>query len=64
MKKETSELIQIIIFTVIALCNLFLSIRYSSREDVVGMVIFSIVVILSSVAAIGHFLAWREVRKR
>ena len=62
MEKKTSHLIQIIIFSVIAITNLFLAIRYSSRDDVVGMIFFSIIVILSSVAAIGHFLAWREVR--
>jgi len=63
MEKKTSHLLQIIVFSVIALANLFLAIRYSSRDDVVGMIFFSIVVILSSVAVFGHFLAWIKVRK-
>ena len=63
MRKEKSELLQVLIFLVICLGNLFLFFRYMSREDVVGASIFIIVVVLSGIAAFGHFLAWREVRK-
>ena len=63
MKKETSELLQTIIFVIIVLGQLFLVSRYYSRNDIVGMVIFLIVAILASIAAFGHFVAWRKAKK-
>jgi hypothetical protein len=62
MEKKTSELLQVLIFTVICLGNLFLATRYYSREDWVGMAIFVLVVVLSAIAAFGHFIAWKKVK--
>jgi hypothetical protein len=62
MEKKRSELLQTLIFTVICLGNLFLATRYYSREDWVGMAIFILVVVLSAVAAFGHFTAWKKVK--
>ena len=60
MEKKSSELLQTLIFAVIALGNLFLATRYYSREDLIGLAIFSLVVFLAGVAAVGHFLEWRK----
>ena len=63
MDKKTSELIQTSIFAVIFLGQLFLASRYCSRGEDVGMAIFGIVAILAGIAAFGHFLTWRGVKK-
>jgi Zn-dependent protease with chaperone function len=63
MEKKSSELIQTIIFTIIASAQVFLASRYYSREDVVGTVVFFIVAVLAGIAAFGHFLAWRQIRQ-
>ena len=62
MKKTKSELLQTLIFLVILFGNLFLATRYWSREDVLGASLFAIVMILSAVAAFGHFLEWRKAK--
>ncbi len=62
MEKKRSELLQVLIFTVICLGNLFLAARYYSREDWVGIAIFILVVVLSAVAAFGHFIEWKKVK--
>jgi len=62
MKKKSSELVQTIIFTIIASAQLFLVSRYYSREDLVGTVIFLIVAVLAGIAAVGHLLAYRQIR--
>ena len=63
MNKKTSELAQTIIFLVIVIGQIFLAIRYYTRDDTVGMIIFAVVAILAGIAALGHFIAWREVKK-
>ena len=63
MRKQNSELLQVVAFLVICLGNLFLFFRYMYREDMIGAFIFILVVVLSGIAAFGHLLAWREVRK-
>jgi len=63
LEKKTSELVQTAIFAVIVIGQVFLAFRYYSRNDTVGMAIFAVVAVLAAVAAFGHFLAWREVRK-
>ena len=60
MEKKKSELLQTLIFFVIVIGNLFLMTRYFAREDLVGTVIFLIVVILAGIAAFGHFLEWMK----
>ena len=62
MEKKTSELLQTIIFAVIAIAQLFLASRYYSRDDMVGTVIFFIVAVLAGIAAFGHFIAWRKAK--
>ena len=63
MDKESSELIQTIIFTIIALAQVFLVSRYYSRDDLIGTAIFLIVAVLAGIAAFGHFFAWRQTKK-
>ena len=63
MEKKSSELVQTIIFTIIASAQIFLASRYYSREDVIGTIIFFIVAVLAGLAAFGHFLAWRQIRQ-
>jgi len=63
MEKKTSELVQTMIFAVIASAQIFLASRYYSREDWAGTVIFLIVAVLAGVAAFGHLLAYRQVRQ-
>ena len=60
MNRKSSELIQALVFLVIFLGNLFLASRYYSRDDMVGVGIFALVVILSGIAMIGHFIEWRK----
>lgn len=63
MEKKTSELVQTMIFAVIASAQVFLASSYYSREDWAGTVIFLIVAVLAGVAAFGHLLAYRQVRQ-
>jgi uncharacterized membrane protein YeiH len=63
MDKKSSELVQTVIFVVIASAQVFLASRYYSRDDSVGMTIFLIVGILAGLAAFGHFFAWRQLSK-
>jgi hypothetical protein len=63
MEKESSELVQTIIFTVIASAQIFLVSRYYSRDDLIGTTIFLIIAVLAGIAAFGHLLAWRQIRK-
>ena len=60
MEKKKSEILQALIFLVIFLGNLFLATRYYSRDDVVGTVLFAIVVVAAGIAMLGHFLEWRK----
>jgi uncharacterized membrane protein len=64
MKKENSELIQVITFLVVVLAQVFLAMRYYTREDMVGTAVFAVVAVLALAAAFGHFLAWRELRRK
>ena len=61
MERKTSELIQIAVFLVIAIGNIFLASRYYPRGDLVGTAIFSIVVVLALVAAVGHIIEWKKL---
>ena len=63
MDKKSSELVQTIIFVIIASAQVFLASRYYSRDDFIGMTIFIIVAILAGIAAFGHFFAWRRLSK-
>jgi small basic protein len=60
MERKRSELAQASIFLVIFLGNLFLATRYYSRNDMIGMAIFSVVVVLSGIAMFGHLIEWRK----
>lgn len=60
MEKKRSELVQSMIFLVIFLGNLFLAIRYYSRDDMLGTALFVVVVLAAGIAAFGHFLEWRR----
>jgi hypothetical protein len=61
MEKKTSEMVQVLIFAVIVIGQLFLAYRYSAREDLVGTIIFAVVAILAAVAAFGHLIEWRKL---
>ena len=63
MEKKTSELAQTIIFAGIASAQIFLVSRYYSREDWVGTAVFLIVAVLAGIAAVGHLLAYRQVKQ-
>jgi hypothetical protein len=60
MEKKNSEMIQTMMFTIIFLGQVFLATRYYPRGDTVGTIIFSIIAVLSAIAAIGHFLEWKK----
>ncbi|MBN1941418.1 MAG: hypothetical protein JW772_04520 [Candidatus Diapherotrites archaeon] len=60
MEKKKSELFQTAIFLIIFAGQVFLAMRYSAREDTVGMIIFAVVAVLAAVAAFGHFLEWKK----
>ena len=60
MEKKTSELLQVLIFAIIFIGQVFLATRYYSRDDIVGMGIFAIVAVLAGIATFGHFLEWRK----
>ena len=64
MNKTKTELVQVVIFAVIVLGQLFLASRYYSREDTIGTTIFGIVALLALIAAIGHFIEWRKARSK
>jgi len=61
MNKKSSELVQVLVFAVIAVGNLFLASRYFHRDDIIGAAIFSLVVILAFVALIGHIIEWKRL---
>lgn len=63
MEKKTAELVQTAIFVVIFLGQVFLASRYYPRGDTVGTIIFSVIAVLSAVAAVGHFLEWRKAKQ-
>jgi hypothetical protein len=60
--KKKSEMVQIAIFGVIFAGQVFLVTRYYPRGDMVGVALFSIVAVLSAVAAFGHFLEWKKAK--
>ncbi len=60
MEKKKSELVQLLIFLVIVIGQVFLASRYAGRGDTVGMAIFILVAILAGIAAIGHLIEWRK----
>jgi len=60
MEKKKSELVQVIIFAIIVIGQIFLASRYAGRGDTVGMAIFGLVAVLAGIAAIGHFIEWKK----
>ena len=60
MEKKKSELLQVLIFAIIVVGQIFLAFRYAGRGDSVGMVIFAIIAILAGISLIGHLIEWRK----
>jgi FtsH-binding integral membrane protein len=63
MNKKSSEFVQTVLFVIIAFGQIFLAIRYYSRDDTIGMAFFITIAVLAGIAAFGHFLAWRRLSK-
>lgn len=63
MNKVKAEILQTIFFVIIVLGQVFLASRYYTRDDIIGMIIFSVVAILAGIAAFGHFIAWKKAKK-
>lgn len=63
VNKKQTELAQTIIFTIIVIGQIFLVSRYYTRDDIVGTFIFALVAVLAGIAAFGHFIAWKKVKK-
>jgi|GEM_PF-2969515 len=60
MEKKMSETVQVIIFVIIVVGQVFLASRYAGRGDSVGMALFALVAILAGIAAIGHLIEWKK----
>ena len=63
MNKKSAEFVQTVLFVIIVFVQIFLAVRYYSRDDTIGMAFFIIVAVLAGIAAFGHFFAWTRLSK-